>query len=434
MRLSPSDASPRVYRVRLTVAALECRDVPSVAAAPLASLDVQATVLAGRTAGQAADAPSDRIDPNSTSSPFAGVGSLLITSRQVSYIGTATAIDRWHVLTAAHVVDLNDDGRFDRRDKTTGVFFNLNFGDDVTHRIAIAKFHLSPNFSGFNRPAINDDFAILTLAEELPEGVPTYGLSSQDLSEGTTITMVGYGRSGSGATGYTTQGSLSIKRVGENVIDGFYGQDDSGHSPANEVFRFDFDGPSGNGPLGGPSLGNDRETQLGSGDSGGPAFVLAEGAYRLVGVNSYVQGTNAPRFGSLGGGTNLYPHLDLIGRMLAADAAGKDYKAEDHSTLPDKDGGGESGSGGQTASPAEPGIGVGAKPIRGTLPRNFAAPPPNFSSSTPMPTPIRYWWIPPVPVEEERPLLEILPPIVDALVAEEIVKSLVLVSSELPLV
>jgi hypothetical protein len=131
--------------------------------------------------------------------------------------------------------------------------------------------------------------------------------------------MVGYGRSGDGVSGYTTNASFTIKRAGRNVADAFYGQDDAGRSAADEVFRYDFDGPTGNGSFGGATLGNDVETTLGGGDSGGPSFALCTGcdptlasSYEIVGVNTFTQGTNAPKFGSLGGGINVGAYASWI--------------------------------------------------------------------------------------------------------------------------
>ena len=47
------------------------------------------------------DSPDDRIIPNSMWSPFAGVGSILVTTKKTSYLGTGAALYSRHVLTAA---------------------------------------------------------------------------------------------------------------------------------------------------------------------------------------------------------------------------------------------------------------------------------------------------------------------------------------------
>jgi hypothetical protein len=139
---------------------------------------------------------------------------------------------------------------------------------------------------------------------------------------GTHLYLVGYGRSGDGVNGYTTNASFTVKRTGQNIVETVTGQDDASPttstSTAKEVFQFDFDAPLTFGQPGG-SLGNDKETTLGGGDSGGPSFVLCTdcnpalaSSYSLAGVNTFTQGLNAPKFGSSGGGINVFPYRDWI--------------------------------------------------------------------------------------------------------------------------
>jgi Trypsin len=350
--------------------------IPSVTTAPpLFSTDVHETVVAGSPNSALPGGSTDpNIDPNTLTSPFAGVGSLLVTTKTASYIGTATVIGRREILTAAHVVDLNNDGRVDRRDGITGVYFILNVGENESSRIAVAKFDIDPDFTGFNHPAVNDDLAVLTLAEDVPQDVPIYSLPSNDLAAGTVVTMVGYGRAGDGVKGYTSDASLTVKRSGENVVDAFYGQDDKGSPAENEVYRFDFDGPTGNGPLGGPTLGADREMQLGTGDSGGPLFVSAGGKYVLAGVNTYVQGSNAPKFGSMGGGVNLYAYLDFIRSVVGEDGIStistitNEPPTTTSNPLPVSTVGAPLLPAHVVLPPMpKPGIGIGAKPVSGVL-------------------------------------------------------------------
>jgi hypothetical protein len=284
--------------------------------------DFHAVIVAGDPNGTPADSPADRVDANVATSPFAGVGSLQINARRGTYICSATAIDDTHVLTAGHCIDLNNDGRSDIKDGINSIAFHLNLDlDDSTDvTVAAASWTPHPNFTGFNRPSVNDDLAVITLAEPLPATVPKYALSATPMvAQATHLYLVGYGRSGDGVKGYTTNASWTIKRTGENIVDAFYAQDDLGQPAANEVFRFDFDGPTGNGPLGGPTLGNDLETTLGGGDSGGPSFVLVDAAhpelaasYELVGVNTFTQGRTAPKFGTMGGGINVVPYRAWI--------------------------------------------------------------------------------------------------------------------------
>jgi hypothetical protein len=267
-------------------------------------------IVAGDPNGSPADSPSNRVDPNTSGSPFAGVGSLQISTRRGTYICTGTLINSTTVLSAAHCVDINNDGRVDSKDGIKSITFIIN--REAQTKITASSWRVHPDYTGFNKPSVNDDLSVITLSSAAPSGVPTYALYSDPLTAGTTLTMVGYGRSGDGVSGYYVSASFGVKRIGQNNADAFYGQDDSGKPAANEVFRFDFDGPTGNGTFGGATLGNDSETTLGGGDSGGPSFVNVGGTYYLAGVNTFTQGFNAPLFGSLGGGIAVHSYIGWI--------------------------------------------------------------------------------------------------------------------------
>ena len=84
-----------------------------------------------------------------------------------------------------------------------------------------------------------------------------------------------------------------------------------------EVWLADFDNPDGSaGFLGGSTLGNDIETNLGHGDSGGASFVTSGGEYYLAGTNTLgFRTATGPSFGFFGsgmGGMLVYPYLDWI--------------------------------------------------------------------------------------------------------------------------
>ncbi len=278
----------------------------------------ESMIVAGDPSGSPPDSPDDRVDPNTTDSPFAGVGSLVIDTRFGTYLGTATAISSQHVLCAGHCLDINDNGK---SEEVRSVTFNLNFGGDLTHQITASAWKIHSDFSGFASPAVNDDLAVITLSEALPAEVPVYELFTGELA-GQTIIFVGYGRSGNAIDGYTMPASLTVKRVGENVADVFEGQDDRKRAAADEVWLADFDAPDGSvGPYGGASLGNDRETTLGGGDSGGPAFIDVAGSLLVAGVNTFTT-IDAPGWGSLLGGMNVSVYADWVNDVLEEGGGG----------------------------------------------------------------------------------------------------------------
>lgn len=300
-----------------------------VADTPVPRREYHPMIMAGDPGGLPPDSPAARVDPNVTTSPFAGVGSLKVATRSVVGSCTATPIDSQHVLTAGHCLDMNDDGRVTRQDGLVSVTFNLNYGSDLSHQIAVSDLQIHPDYSGFNRPSVNDDVAVLTLASPLPSGVPIYPLYTGVMNQ--TLVMVGYGQSGNGISGYTTSAGYAVKRRGENLPDRLMGQDDLGRAPVNEVFEYDFDGPTGNGLLGGPTLGNNREATTGPGDSGGPSFVLVgsnpalASSYAVAGINTFGADSRtaaAPLFGSYGGGMIVATYASWIQIALSSSGSG----------------------------------------------------------------------------------------------------------------
>ena len=270
-------------------------------------------IMAGDETGTPWDSPEKPYDGSSgrliynsdTSSPFAGVGSITPPSGW----GTGIPLSRWHVLTAAHIVDKNKDREADS--DPWNFTFNLNYGSDYSSRLPGLDVTIHPSFGVYGDPddpyrAFHDDLAIITLSTPIPEGVPTYDLYRSPLNVGKTLDFVGYGKSGYGDIGYSSSypASDTVKRWGQNKIGSRESGDDPGDS-GYELWKADFDGPGGNG------LGNDVETTFGEGDSGGPAFYDQSGQYRLAGINTFVSG-DFPRFGSGLGGILIYPYLTWI--------------------------------------------------------------------------------------------------------------------------
>lgn len=253
-------------------------------------------------AGASPDSPAARVDANLASSPWAGVGSLSIGASVVSGV----VIGEQYVLTAAHAVA----GVLPQN-----ITFNLNAGSDLSQQVGVSDVWVNPGYAGVG----HDDLAVLRLLRPVAAGVPIYALPTAQVTAGAAATLVGYGASGSPA-GITVAASPTAKRVGQNALDSFELDDDG--SGLNELYYFDFDGPTGNGLFGGGTLGNGTETTLGTGDSGGGAFLwnAALGRWELVGINTFVFG-NTPKFGSGGGGVLTYGYEGWITSIAAVPEA-----------------------------------------------------------------------------------------------------------------
>ncbi|MCH5373310.1 MAG: trypsin-like serine protease, partial [Planctomycetes bacterium] len=191
---------------------------------------------------------------------------------------SGTLISERHVLTAGHCTDLNDDGQVD----VSSMTFHLNIDEDAPTDFAdisiqASQIDLHPSYVGFSS-SVWDDVAVLTLASpvtasQFPSGLPIYPIALQQPAGDQHIILAGYGQSGTGTGGYSVAPSFTVKRSGENIAQGYSTDDDGGG--LLEIFEFDFDPAIFNLYPGG-SLGNDIETTLGGGDSGGPSFTWTD--------------------------------------------------------------------------------------------------------------------------------------------------------------
>ncbi len=302
----------------------------SLACAPATSADVATNpdpwnFVHTIVVGEPPTTPADAVDTNSTTSPFAGVIAVQTDDGSQTYFGSGFAVDATHIITAAHTFDTNYDGVVDVNLGDTD--FTFNFGSTTTQS-GLASVTLHPGWGSGN--PFHDDVAIVELNSPIPGGMPTYNLSpyaflpTNNSSSHRHIYMVGYGKTGTGLTGYSGDPNALVKRVGENIastageqVAGISHDDDSA-ARIVERFLYDFDRDVAftADPLNdGTSLGNDREVTIAPGDSGGPALLwndhnndstMQNNELSVFGINthasSYYPYNDDPDFGSVAGG------------------------------------------------------------------------------------------------------------------------------------
>jgi secreted trypsin-like serine protease len=273
--------------------------------------------------GALPDTPGAHIDPNTANSPFSGVVSINIRYDGKGYICSGAMIAKRSVMTAGHCVDTDGNGHYVDLNKVgTDVRVVFNSNGTFNDLISANKVTVHEGYQGFNncpngsRGCVNDDVAILTLTKDAPASAKIYKVAVNPLSEGTRIMMAGYGTSGDGTRGYYIDPDFFVKRTGENVVDYIELDDEQGfRAGKQEVYYADFDGAGIDtfcDLLGVCSeiLPNDRESNIGGGDSGGPSFVNMYGELMIVANNTF--GTGDGAFGEYFGGMLMSGYGDFL--------------------------------------------------------------------------------------------------------------------------
>jgi hypothetical protein len=238
------------------------------------------------------------IDPNSSNSPWNGVGSLKVGGSRF----TATLIAPGYLLTAAHVVN---------GATAANVSFQVNAG--TSYSIAASQIFVNPDYTGSpagnvsGDPTWHNDLAIIKLAGVAAPDIPIYNLFAGNLL-GAELHFVSFAN------------SSTVKTTGENIADVLF----TNAAGTNQMFLFDYDGPTqASNVLGGGTLGLHREASFVGGDSGSAAFVSVNGQWQLAGINTlnlFFGGgpTSAGEYGTGGAGVVVEGYTSWINGVIAA--------------------------------------------------------------------------------------------------------------------
>ena len=258
------------------------------------SAGVVCVLLGFLAAGRAGVIRHDVNDSDYTSlaaqSVYDSVGFLRWNEGASGYIASGTLISPEWVLTAGHVVG----GTNNYGAGVSGMFFGLGSVYSGTG-IAATEWIPYAGWSSSNGDVwAGVDLGLVRLSQPITSVTPALLDFSTPLL-GLLGTNVGYGRSGTGTLGMSSD--PGVKRAGQNMIDARGGMVTTMGSGtlldldgiSSTVLFQDFDHPT---DLVASTMGSvtpvAQEYLIASGDSGGGLFIDVGGATKLVGVNSFL--------------------------------------------------------------------------------------------------------------------------------------------------
>jgi secreted trypsin-like serine protease len=213
------------------------------------------------------------------------------------------------VLTAAHC--LTDDSGKPIATSVDILFGNSNLDVKATQYV------LNPDWVG--TISGGGDLALIKLDTPILS-IPSYQLDTASTVVGSVVTLAGYGNTGVGDTGEEDHTFGEALQFGRNRYDFDY--DD-----VPWVYEYDFDklGDNSFNVTDGPAVGTD-EVDLGSGDSGGAALTLVDGAWEIVGVHEFTicavdDCDPLSKFGEKAGDTSVFAYRDWLNSELAGSSA-----------------------------------------------------------------------------------------------------------------
>ena len=234
------------------------------------------------------------------SSDYEAVGMFEWLSGGTTGLASGTLIsDEW-VLTAGHVVDDPD---------ATNLEFTV--GNEVYSAV---EYIIHPNWTG--DVSLAGDLALVRL-DRAVESVTAANLYTGTDEVGETTTVVGFGMTGTGLTGYYL--SAGDKRAGNNLIGGL--GDVIGYSSSSLMCDFDYPNPNATGK----AISLDLEYMAAPGDSGGGWFIEVDGVDYLVGVTSFgyaPDGIIDSDYGDIMGATRVGDYLDWITSIVVETLSG----------------------------------------------------------------------------------------------------------------